>query len=41
MTIDANTLKTLVERQLQPLSDARVLSQFRGLLVEPFAALRN
>jgi len=43
MAIDADTLKTLVERELRYLSDVRVLFQIRGLLVEPepYAVLRN
>src|SRR5262245_35461620 len=40
MAIDADTLKALVERELQQLSDS-VRSQIRGLLVEPKAVLRN
>jgi hypothetical protein len=41
MTIDADTLKTLVDRELEHLSDARVMAHFRSLLVEPKAVLRN
>jgi len=41
MAIDADTLKTLVVRELRHLSDVRVLSQIRRLLVEPNAVLRN
>ena len=39
MTIDAYALKNLVERELQNLSDVRVLSHIRGFLVEPNAFL--
>src|SRR5262249_12080529 len=39
MAINADKLKNLVERELQNLSDIRVLSHIRGLLVEPNAVL--
>jgi hypothetical protein len=41
MAIDADTLKALIEHELEHLSDARVTAQIRGLLVEPEAVLRN
>lgn len=39
MAINADTLKNLVERELQHLSAVRVLSHIRGLLVQPNAVL--
>ena len=36
MAIDAAAVKTLVERELAPLADARVLRPIRRLLVEPY-----
>jgi hypothetical protein len=41
MSVDAETLKGLIDRELKPLSDARVLSHIRGLLVEPEIVYRN
>jgi hypothetical protein len=35
MSIDAETLKALVERELEHLSDAHVLAHIRTMLVEP------
>jgi hypothetical protein len=39
--IDADELKALVERELEGLSDARVVRHIRSLLVEPRAVLRS
>lgn len=41
MTVDAVTLKRLVEADLGKVGDARVESYIRGLLVEPMPALRD
>jgi hypothetical protein len=41
MPIDAPTLKTLIDRELERLSDARVEQHIRRLLVDPKAVLRN
>jgi len=40
MSIDPETLKALVERELESLSDARVLAHIRTMLVEPEVVLR-
>jgi hypothetical protein len=41
MTIDSDTLKKLIERELEYLSDARVTAHVRGLLVEPKVVMRG
>jgi len=41
MPINADTLKSLVERELERLSDVRVTTHIRGLLVEPKPVLRD
>jgi hypothetical protein len=41
MAIDADALKTLIVRELEHLSDVRVLTHIRGLLVEPKIVLRD
>ena len=40
MSIDAETLKALVERELEHLSDARVLAHIRTMLAEPEVVFR-
>lgn len=39
MPIDAETLKALIDRELDQISDARVTTDIRGLLVEPRTVL--
>jgi hypothetical protein len=41
MAIDADALKRLVERELEPLTDARVIARVRSPLVEPKVVLRD
>jgi len=41
MPIDADALKTLIEQELEHLSDARVIAHVRSLLVEPKVVLRS
>lgn len=41
MAIDADTLKALVERELSCVTDVRVMSRVRSLLVEPRPELRD
>jgi hypothetical protein len=41
MPIDAYTLKTVIDHELERLSDARVVTHIRTLLVEPKAVLRD
>jgi hypothetical protein len=41
MPIDAETLKAMIDRELECLSDARVKEQIRPLLVEPKPILRD
>jgi hypothetical protein len=41
MRVDADTLKTLIDRELAHVSDARVLTQIRELLVEPEMVMRD
>jgi hypothetical protein len=41
MAVDPETLKSLIERELESLSDARVLAHIRGLLIEPEVVLRE
>jgi hypothetical protein len=41
MNVDAPTLKTLIDRELERLSDARVEQHIRRLLVDPKAVFRN
>jgi hypothetical protein len=40
MAVDPETVKTLIERELESLSDARVLTHIRELLVEPEVVFR-
>jgi len=40
VAVDPETLKSLIERELESLSDARVLGHIRGLLVEPEVVFR-
>jgi hypothetical protein len=39
MPISAEILKTLIEREMATVSDARVIAHIRGMLVEPHAVL--
>jgi hypothetical protein len=41
MAIDPDALKRLVERELESLTDARVIAHIRSLLVEPKVVLRD
>ena len=41
LAINAETLKLLIDRELEHLSDARVLGHIRGLLVEPEVVFRD
>ena|SRR6266446_3432651 len=41
MLIDADTLRILIEHELESVSDARVLNYIRGMLVAPEIVLRN
>jgi hypothetical protein len=41
MPIDADELKTLIECELENLTDVRVIAHIRGLLVEPKVVLRD
>lgn len=41
MTMDSDAVKRLVERELGPLTDARVIAHVRSLLVEPKVVMRG